>query len=264
MNLGMYSVLLWKVCSLPNITRNKKMFLRCSSRELDWCWTVCELLMDGFVMVRSLLVPRSRSKLVILPLREGSSCVAGKAQFGLCWMDFCPRCVDASTACQAITVRESSLILLVLSCPVNFHWCASLMEMPNVVSELAGGSLALNFHWSLVSEVLQPPVHGGVVILGICRVAAFCRMSAEEEVNWKEIININEDIRHWQNWESHPSLWAPFLPLISLRALRSISYNYFLIIVKPQQNNNKTHRNIEQHFIRTAFYFKDSWIYLLS
>lgn len=89
--------------------------LRCSSGELGWCWTVCELLMHGFVMVSSLLVLRNCSKLVV-PIWEGSSAVAEKAQFRPCWMHSCPwssSCVDASTACQYVTVRESSWILLV-------------------------------------------------------------------------------------------------------------------------------------------------------
>lgn len=71
--------------------------------------------------------------------------------------------------------------------------------------------------------------------LQCCRVTAFCRMPAEEEITWKEMLTlmkISNTGRHWQNWESHPSLWAPFFLLSSLRAFRSISYNYYLIILK--------------------------------
>lgn len=179
----------------------KKMFLRCSSGELGWCWTVCELLMHGFVMVSSLLVLRNCSKLVVLPLWEGSA-VAEKAQFRPRWMHSCPwssSCVDASTACLYITVRESSWILLVFPCAVDVHWCVSLteccMECLNWLLDhwlwipTAVWSLSCNHccRWCSNFGDLQG-----------CRVAAFCTMPAEKEVSWKEIININEDIRHWQ------------------------------------------------------------------
>lgn len=221
--LGMCSLLLWNVSSLPNLTtRNKKMFEVLFRRawlvlNCVWAW------MHGFVRVRSLLVLRTWSKLVVLPLWEGSPCGAGKAQFRPCWMHFCPCpphcCVAASPACQHITVRESSFILLfpcpVVSIDVHPWWkCWTLALGSRALDPTAVCSLSCCNHcWTVVLS-----------FWGSARlqVAAFCRMPAEEEVTWKEIININEDIKHWQTLtelgitlQSLSSLLASYLSELS-------------------------------------------------